>query len=264
MSLYEMLKNGVSLEELEKNLHLFNTHSDVEVTRIMNDDKISYVHKKFLVDHCFDRINQLPKELWLECMTFVTNKEVFIKYYIPKVENLSYEDLVFLLRNMCQPECGLTILNTAIFGRYLEIEKENNGTVLQSFLLSSKIYLYDKEKDKKFVFLKEIGEEVATFVKKQEAYVEDVNDVIDMFLNAVLEYREEMDITHPVLQRSMDLVKHTISKNILLSPQMLKFYLLYVVKNLNVDDYVQDIYVSMEEKASAFGDYQESRKRLKI
>lgn len=202
-----------------------------------------------MVDHCFDRINQLPKKLWLECMTFVTNQEAFIKYYIPKVESLSYQDFVLLLRNMCEPECGLTILNTAIFNKYLEIEKENNGTVLQSFLLSSKIYLYDKEKDENFTSLNQIGEEVATFVKKQETYVEDVNDVIDMFLNAVLEYREEMDITHPVLQRGMDLVKHTISKNILLSPQKLKFYLLYVVKDLDIDDYVQDVYVSMEEKS---------------
>lgn len=264
MDLYEMLKNGISLEELGKNLHLFNTCSDIEVSKAMNDEEISYEHKEFLVDYCFDRINQLPKKLWLECMTFVTDKEIFIKYYIPKVETLSYEDLVFLVRNMCEPECGLSILNTAIFSRYLEIEKENNGTVLQSFLLSAKLYLYEIDDDKEFTLLNQIGEDIHFFVQGQEIYSEDVVSVIDEYVSTVLNYGKEMDINSPILQKSMDLVKNIMSKNILLSPSMLKMYTLYLVEQFNLDDYVQDVYISVEEKCSKTGSYQASAKRVTI
>lgn len=264
MDLYTMLKNRVAIEEVEKNIVLFKALSDAEISQIMRDDTIDFDYKELFVNTCAGRMSSLPNHEWVYPLMFLTDKETFKKYYIRRVSELSYTELVFLLKNMCEPECGLLLLETETFKKYIEVEKENKGTILQSFLLSAKLYLYEKEDDKDLTLLNQIGEDINSFVQGQEIYSEDVVSVIDEYVITVANVGKEMNINSPILQKGMDLVKNAMSKNILLSPYMLKMYTLYLAKKLDLDDYVRDIYISMEEKASKRGTYKASSKKLTI
>lgn len=264
MDFYVMLKNNVAMEEVEKNISLFNTLSDIEIIQIMKDDTINFAYKELLVGTCADRMCSLPNHEWVYPLMFLTDKETFKKYYIPRISELSYAELVFLTQNMYEPECGLLLLETETFKKYIEIEKENKGTILQSFLLSAKLYFYEEEKDKDFTLLNQIGEDVNSLVKEQEIYSEDVLSVIDEYVITVTNNGKEMDINNPVLQKGIDLIKNVMGKNILLNTFMLKMYTLYMIKQLDLDDYVQDIDISMEENVLKRGSYRASTKKLTI
>ncbi len=264
MDFYTMLKSKVAIEEVEKNIGLFNALSDAEISQIMRDDTIDFDYKELLVSTCADRMGRLSNHEWVYPLMFLTDKETFKKYYIPRVSELSYTELVFLIKNMYEPECGLLLLETETFKKYIEVERENKGTILQSFLLSAKLYLYEKEENKDFTLLNQIGEDINFFVKEQEIYSEDVVSVIDEYVSTVANDGKGMNRNSPILQKCMDLVKNVMGKGVLMSPSMQKFYILHIVKQLNLDDYVQDIYISMEEKGSKRGTYQASAKKLII
>lgn len=165
---------------------------------------------------------------------------------------------------MVEPECGLLLLETEIFQKYIQVEKENKGTILQSFLLSAKLYFYGEEDDKDFILLNQIGEDINSFVEEQKIYSEDVVFIINQYLSTIVDDKEELDITNSAVQKGIDLINKAMSKGNLLSPKMLQFYILCIAKVLNVDDYVQNISISMDEKVSKRGSYLASIKQLTV
>lgn len=266
MDLYTVLKNGVAIEEVEKYVGLFNTLSDNQIVQMMKDEDIDIDYKEFFMNMCSNRISRLPNRQWVYPLMFLSNKETFKQYYLDRTNELSYTDLVFLLQNMIEPECGLLLVETTTFKKYIEVEKENHGTILQSFLFSAKIYLYknEEEKNQNFEHLDQIGQEVSAFFNQQESYSEDIEEVINDYLGVMIENVKDMDIHSSVLQKGMDIIRSALSKNIILSPKMLKFYILYMAKELDIEPFLENIYLSMEKKGKKFGDYVAYDKKLTI
>ncbi len=254
------------MEEVEKYVGLFNTLSDHQIIQMMHDEEIDMDYKEFFMNMCSNRISRLPNRQWVYPLMFLSNKETFKQYYLNRTNELSYTDLVFLLQNMIEPECGLLLVETPTFKKYIEVEKENHGTILQSFLFSAKIYLYENEEEKNqnFEYLNQIGQEVSAFFDQQENYSEDIEDVVNAYLGLMIENVRDMDIHSSVLQKGMDIIRISLRKNIILSPKMLKFYILYMAKELNIEPFLENIYLSMEEKGKKFGDYVAYDKKLTI
>ena len=71
MDFYVMLKNNVAMEEVEKNISLFNTLSDMEIIQIMKDDTINFAYKELLVGTCADRMRSLPNHEWVYPLMFL-------------------------------------------------------------------------------------------------------------------------------------------------------------------------------------------------
>lgn len=71
MNLYAMLQNKIPIQDIEKNISLFHTLSDIEINKIMKDDTIDFAYKELLVNIGADRMIRLSNHEWVYPLIFL-------------------------------------------------------------------------------------------------------------------------------------------------------------------------------------------------
>lgn len=67
-----------------------------------------------------------------------------------------------------------------------------------------------------------------------------------------------------IFENSINLLNNNIINHFELSPEMIKFYILYRSKELGLEDYLKEIIISTSTNPNCFGDYQASSETMRI
>lgn len=267
-SLYEILKQeNCTLEDLKTNIGKFVFLSDEDVLKIFESKAtdINIEHLTFIAEHCFNRINKLPLDIFITCISYVDDAEVFKNHYLKRISELNYQDLVkFLYEGSYEPECVKAIINSDNFNKHLNNEIESDREYnLQCVMLLYKINEYD-EKKYDIDYLEHIGEELVKIVIKEKEYSEGTRMVIRNYLKIISENIRTLSKDDKIVVHSLDTIRETIKKEALLTPEMLEFYTLYRTKELGLEEYLKEVVTTYEESDDTFAFYYPAGKLMKI
>ena len=267
-SLYEVLKQeNCTLEDLKANIGKFVFLSDEEVLEIFESKAIdiNIEHLTFIAEHCFNRINKLPLDIFIVCISYVVNAEVFKSHYLKRINELNYQDLVKLLyEGIYEPESIKAIINSDNFDKHLNNEiKADREYNLQCVILSYKIYEYDENKCD-IDYLEHIGEELVKIVRKEKEYSEGTQIVLRNYLKIVSENIRNLEKDDKVVLHSLDTIRETLKKEILLTSEMIEIYTLYRAKELGLEEYLKEAVTTYEESDGTFAFYFPAGKIIKI
>lgn len=267
-SLHEVLKQeNCTLEDVKANIGKFVFLSDEEVLGIFESKAIdvNIEHLTFIAEHCFNRINKLPLDIFIVCISYVDNVEVFKNHYLKRINELNYQDLVKLLyEGYYEPECVKAIINSDNFDKHLnnEIEADREYN-LQCAISLYKIYEYDENKCD-IDYLEHIGEELEKIARKQKEYSEGTQIVLKNYLKIISENIRKLSKDDKVILYSLNIIRETLKKEILLTAEMLEFYTLYRAKELGLEEYLKEVDTTWEYSKNTFAFYYPVGKRIKI
>lgn len=189
------------------------------------------------------------------------NSYLFVSNYKSRIESLSYDELISLLYDAKLSEsCLVEITKMDVFSKYLKYEIENKeGTKLQSFQLRSLLYLNKSNIEK----LDLIGKKIINLLQSSLNYSSDLEYLIEYYLNEIIKNKEEISLESNINSVGIALMNYCFKKHQLLSNRLIEFYILYRLKDLNVQDLCKRVVIS-NEKSSIFGYYQAFDGVLKI
>lgn len=234
---------------------------DHEIHKIFKDDNISDVDKKYILEHNCERIKKLPISIFRECMEYA-NVEILSKNYNDKITALSYDDLISLIyEGLCDIECLLHVIKMPTFQKYLEQEKQNKKNVkLQIFELTSKIYLYSDSIEN----LTLIGKDINQLIHYVKQDPENIKELVESYFSAIIEHMDKIDLNSEIMNECINMLCLILKSNIKLDYEMIKFYTLFRIKNLDLTEYCKEVSIRADENPSVFGDYQTSAGTLRI
>lgn len=189
------------------------------------------------------------------------NSYLFVSNYKSRIESLSFEELISLLYDAeLDGTCLVEITKMDVFSKYLKNEIENKeGTKLQSFQLLSQLYLNNGDIEK----LDLIGKKIINLLQSSINYSSDLEYLIEYYLNEIIENNEDISLESNINSVGIALMNYSFKNHQLLSNKLIKFYTLYRLKDLKVQDLCKRVVIS-DEKSSIFGYYQASDDVLKI
>jgi len=261
---YENLKQNNNVEFLKTNLNAFNALSDNDINLLLEDENISHDFKTIIVELCYNRINQLSFNIFINAIAYISNPDIFITNHGNKISKMNYEEIVSLIYDAyCEPECLLAMIKTEIFDFHLKNEKNNKTeTKLQSFLISSKIYLVNENINE----LEKIGKEIETLIFEcgNDKYSQDIEDVIDSYLSKTINNIDKVDVDNPIIKSCVSMINYNNKCHRLMNQKMIKFYILYRIKDLNLSPHCREIIITEVDNPEIFGDFQNSTGTLRI
>lgn len=243
-SLYELLKKDLTQKELKQNIGKFVFLKDDEIKKILEDEDINWEYKTFIAESCFNRINKLPFHLFILAISYVEDSNIFKKAYSKRINEMNDQELVHLIYNgNCAPECIVEIINTNSFNNHLKKEiKEKQSFDLQCALMLEKLYLYGNHIES----LNMLGKEIVSIIQSSKTYTDSISMLIIDYLDYVIKNSTSLTLDSPAIQYSIEIIKDCLKKDIVLTPKMTEFYILYRVKELKLEKYVEQIIVSTE------------------
>lgn len=261
------MKQSFNSQEFNSELILeeFNKLSDEKIKLLFEDNDLSDDYKSLVAESCCQRINQLPFSIFINIVSYIENPLVLITNYKNKMNSITYEEIVSLLfEGCCSPECLLAIKDLEIFRNHLKFEiNEKKEVKLQVFDLSSKIYTSESDISK----LDLIGNDISKlllFYESNPIYSEDIASLIDAYLSAIVEKFDEIESNSNIFFTCIDMLNFNLKCHRVLDFNMIKFYILYRIKELNLDSYCKEIMISYVDNPNSFGDFQCSTKTLRI
>lgn len=254
-------QNPNNSDFLRETITSFNNLSDDEIKALFDDDDIDVDLKIAATELGYERIKTLPFDLFTKALFYMENSYLFVSNYKSRIENLSFEELISLLYDAeLDSPCLVEITKMDVFSKYLKYEKENKiGTKLQSFQLLSLLYLNKGDIEK----LDLIGGEIINLLQDSANYSSDLEYLIEYYLNEIIENNEKISLESNINSVGIALMNYSLKNHQLLSNELIEFYILYRLKDLEVQDLCKQVVIS-DEKGSVFGYYQASDSILKI
>ncbi len=246
---------------LQDNIASFNNLSDDEIKALFDDVDVDVNLKIAIAELGYERIRILPFDLFIKVLYYMENSYLFVSNYKSRIESLSYEELISLLYDADLVEsCLVEIAKMDVFSKYLKYEKENRlGTKLQNFQLLSLLHLNKGNIEK----LDLIGEKILELLQSSVNYSNDLEYLIEYYLNEIIESNDEISIESNINSIGIALMNYYFKNHQLLSKKLIEFYILYRLKDLKVQDLCKRVVIS-DEESSIFGYYQASDGILKI
>lgn len=230
----------------------------------MYNEKIEKDIKETIIEHCSERIKGLPFSIFSDALYYIKNSYIFLQNYKDKINTFSKEELISLIYDAyLDNNCLIELTKMDIFKRYLEEEQRNkNDTKLQSFALAVELNLNDDDIEK----LNLIGIKVEKLLENSSTYSEDIDRLINCYLDKVIEKNKEINIESDINRTGIFILNYCLKNHKRLNSNMLKFYILFHLKELDLDKYCKEIILTekLDEKSFCFGDYQPSIGRLRI
>lgn len=251
-------ENLVSLIEYVKTL------TDKELEDIFDNETINRNIKTTIVEIGYERIKRLPFAIFIKSLYYIKNSHLFLVNYKDKINVLSKEELISLIYNSyLDNDCLIELTKIEIFKKYLKEEQESKkDTSLQSFMLTAELYI-KKEQIEDITYL---GNKIEKFLEGNPIYNEGIDLLINYYLSIVIEKYKEIDLENDINRVGIAIMNSCIKNHKRLSHNMLKFYILFHLKELDLDEYCKEIIVTenTDDKSFAFGDYQQNIGRLRI
>ncbi len=242
-------KNDLNI--LMDNLQLFDNLSDDEIKNIYDDFEVNDYIKNIISEKCSKRINSLPVDIFLDVIAYSKNSSLFINNYLDRINSFSYNEMVKLIYECyLEQDCLVKILQTDIFQYYLKNENANEPK-LKCCWYKYKIRCFCDNIEQ----IEQVGIEICKLVNDVNSSYELVNDLIDNYLSVINSDELKHQHTQQINQEVIYLINCKIRSHKLLSPEMIKFYILFRVKELNLEDTCKDIIVSNEDNALTFGHF---------
>lgn len=255
---YANLKNNLNNPiYFKKNIEDFNKLNDQEIEQLFCDEEISGYIKKSLAKICYNKINTLPFDLFINVIGYLEDPNIFIEKYKKRIESLTKVELEILIYDSAlSSECLVEIARMDNFKKNLKLEKEERkSTKYQSFDFITQIFL-NKDNHKELI---KIGLKILDLVKDQLNYSDDIAFLINFYFSKILKITLNEDICVIGIQ----LMNYFIKNHIPFSNEIIEFYILFHIRDLNLNDYLKKLIVS-NENTNYFGSYQESTGTLKI
>lgn len=256
----------IKLQELESSnteeyLRIFNNLSDEEITSVFETNKLSSEIKNKLIEIASDRINKLPNSLFIEISTWETTKESYIKNYLKRIQEMSYEEFVELLFNgIYDQNIAIEIMKTNTYKQHLQKEKEeqkeNNLQCLdcRARLFTSTNILEDLNKIGQKILALKMWESIESSPEKRE----NIEGLENAYLKSIIENRKAIDLNEKSIKCGLGIIGLHMQKQELLTPKMIEFYLYYRIKELNLESICKNVIVTLdigEEESKMFGHY---------
>lgn len=256
MSLEELLKgNGITMKEVKENIGKFVFLKDEDLLSIFKNKEIKDEYKTFVVETCFDRINHLPNNIFIKVVQYLENENL-IEHYIDKIEILTKEEIFELINtDYIIPQFVIEITKTNNFGKLLEEEKlEKTDTRCLNLIHERDLFL-----DESIDNLRKQGKEILeTFKINKNEYI--INVYLDYIIYSIKNISNDDDI----IKYSLEMLKEQIKNHKLLSENMLEFYALYRVKELNLEEYIDNVYVTHQDVTNSIAYYTKKEKCIRI
>lgn len=230
-----------------------------EILVLFKNDSIADEIKSTIINDYYERINKLPNDIFIKVLPYITKPNILLEKYQNKLNVLNYDELVELIYDInFEQESLLTIIKLDIFKNYLNIEKENDkNDKLQTFYLSSQLFLSNKDSD-----LIDISNEISKLLSSRNKYSKELLSFIEIFLSEICDNIKDIDKN--VINCCLSILSITMSKNMVLTKQMIKFYTLYRLKELDLFDYCDSVVILNDADINHFGNYQPSKKKIII
>lgn len=240
-------KNDLNI--LMSNLQLFDNLSDNEIKSIYDDFKISDDIKNIICENCYERINKLPVDTFLEVISYSKNSSLFLHNYLNRINSFSYNEMVSLIYDYyLEQDCLVKILQTDIFQNYLKNENVNDPK-LKCCWYQYKIRFFCNNIEQ----IEQVGIEICKLVNDVNVFHKLVNDLIDIYLSIINSDEFKHQHTPQINQEIIYLINCKIKSHKLLSPEMIKFYVLFRVKELNLEKTVENVVITDDNSPTSFG-----------
>lgn len=235
-SLYEILKEkNCALKDIKNNIGKFVFLTDEEIAKIFEDDNIDSKYKTFIAETCFNRINKLPHKLFINAISYVEDSNILKEKYIEKINKMNYEELVSLIYDsLLSPECLVFLHEIDTIKKHLNNENEIK---LRAFYLTTKIHL--NENNQKNLIL--IGKDILSFIIKQKDFPEELEYMIHLYFEAINELINSLELDNPLIEIGIRIMNDSLKKHIIIPEVMIKFYILYRTKELELENYVKNV-----------------------
>lgn len=259
---YEELKQNLNnIDYLKQNIDKFNDLDTSNIELLFNDAEISFEFKQIITEFCYKRINNLPFNTFLKTIFYIEDPQIFINCYGNRIDNLSYTEISELIYSShLDVDCLEQITKLESFNRYLKWEKEKRmGTKLQSFMLGLKIELNSDNKEE----LSVIGDEIRNLIEQYPMYSEDVEYLLNNYLCYISQDYYNIGLGDLIDINIISIMKYYLKNHQILNNDTLKCYILFHLKELNLQNYCKNIIVD-DSDSNIFGYYQESTKELRI
>lgn len=249
-SFVDIIKRN-DLNVLMGNLQLFDNLSDDEIKNIYDDFDVNDDIKNIISEKCSKRINSLPVDIFLDVIAYSKNSSLFINNYLNRINSFSYNEMVKLIYDCyLEQDCLVKILQTDIFQYYLKNENTNDPK-LKCCWYKYKIRFFCNNIER----IEQVGIEICKLVNDVNVSHELLNDLIDNYLSIINSDEFKHQHTQQIDQEVIYLINCKIKSNKLLSPEMIKSYILFRVKELNLEDTCKNIVISFEDDALTFGHF---------
>lgn len=258
----ELKQNLNNIDYLKQNIDKFNDLDTSNIELLFNDEEISFEFKQIITEFCYKRINNLPFNIFLEAIFYIEDPQIFIKCYGNRIDNLSYTEMSELIHSHhLSVACLERITKLESFNRYLKWEKEKKiGTKLQSFMLVLKFELNSDNKEE----LSNIGDEIKELIKLYPVYSEDVEFLLKNYLFYISHDYYNIGLKDLIDTNIIPIMNYYLKNHKVPNGDILRCYVLFHLKELNLQGYCKNVIVDDDFDFNIFGYYKESTKELRI
>lgn len=258
-SFVDIIKRN-DLNVLMGNLQLFDNLSDDEIKNIYDDFDVNDDIKNIISEKCSERINSLPVDIFLDVIAYSKNSSLFINNYLNRINSFSYNEMVKLIYDCyLEQDCLVKILQTDIFQYYLKNENTNDPK-LKCCWYKYKIRFFCNNIER----IEQVGIEICKLVNDVNVSHELLNDLIDNYLSIINSDEFKHQHTQQIDQEVIYLINCKIKSHKLLSPEMIKSYILFRVKELNLDKIVENVVITDDNNISSIGYFHGETKTIAI
>lgn len=256
----ELKQNINNPNYLKENINNFNNLNDAEIKLLFDDEEVDFNIKNIIVESCYERIITLPFNIFTKALFYIENPYLFTSNYRQRIENLSFQELIILIYNAdLDDTCLIEITKMEVFKKHLNYEKENKiGTKLQSFEL-----ITDLKLNNNIDGLNSIGTRIVNLLQNSPDYTNNIEMLINYYLDEIIEKNENIDLDSNVNSIGIALMNYYLKNHKQLNNKLIKFYILFRLKDLNVKDYCDQVIIT-EQDSTIFGGYIRYSKTLKI
>lgn len=256
MNLEELLRNqNLTRKELKNNIGKFVFLKDEEIASIFKNEEIKDEYKSFIVEVCFNRINRLPNNIFIQVVQYLENPNIINKY-IGKIETLSKDEVFELvLQGYITPEFIVEISKTNSFNRFIDEErKTKKDTRCLNLIHERDLYL-----DNSINNLRILGKEIL------ETFKIDKNEKeVNIYLDYVISNIKDIDKDDDIIKYCLEILSEQIKSHNLLTESMVGLYSLYRVKELKLEAYIENIYIAFQSNKKTIAYYSKREKCIKL
>lgn len=254
---YEDLKKNQTIVYLCEHINEFNNLDNFTIQKLFQDVNFSPEFKSIICKICVSKINKLPIDIWVQVVSFCANDRFLIDYK-SKIDQLNYRDFVMLIYNYTNIEDLIVLSDTDVFQKHFRQEKQNKlGLELQIFVLSKNLFLASNLSN-----IETIGKEINILLEGTESLSDNMIELINSYLREVTKQIEQIDFHNNIFKLGISMLNTHIKRHKVLTTQMIRFYTLYHIKELNLDSHCKEIRFLNDDQS--FGYYQKSEECLTL
>ena len=205
MNLEELLRNqNLTRKELKNNIGKFVFLKDEEIASIFKNEEIKDEYKSFIVEVCFNRINRLPNNIFIQVVQYLENPNIINKY-IGKIETLSKDEVFELvLQGYITPEFIVEISKTNSFNRFIDEErKTKKDTRCLNLIHERDLYL-----DNSINNLRILGKEILETFK-----IDKNENEVNIYLDYVISNIKDIDKDDDIIKYCLEILSEQIKSH---------------------------------------------------